>query len=123
MEMTEGGTPRYATFSIKKGNTEQIVTPANVPGFSNINIKWTPATTALENVEAAKLFTVFPNPAKTSIYVSGFGIREMQLFNLSGECVLKSIYPHFNISNLHNGVYLLKIVSQDGVFSKQIIKD
>lgn len=123
MEMTEGGNNKQATFSFKKGKTEQILTPANVSGFSNITIKWTPALTALEDVQAAKLFTVYPNPAKSSVYVNGFGIQEIRLYNLNGKLILKTIEPRVDISSLTNGMYILKIISEAGECSKSILKE
>ena len=123
MEMTEGGTPVYSTFQFKKSGMEQIVTPANVSGFSNITIKWIPVTSDLETVAADKLFHVFPNPAKNNIYVSGFGINEMQVLELSGKLILSTKNQFMDISSLKKGIYLLKIFSIKGVFSKQIIKN
>ena len=32
----------YSSFNFTKGATEQTLTPANVPSFSNITIKWSP---------------------------------------------------------------------------------
>ena len=123
LEMTEGGTPVYTTFQFKKSGTEQIVTPANVTGFSNITIKWSPASTPVETVMADKLFTVFPNPAKNNVYVSGFGISEMQVLDLNGKLILSTRNQFMDISSLKKGNYFLKISSLYGAFSKQIIKN
>ena len=123
MEMTEGGNNKLATFAITKGKTMQSITPANVAGFSNISIKWTPATTALEDVEIAKFYQVYPNPAKNIIYINGSGINELQLYNLNGKCVFKTINTQINVGALNKGEYILKIVSNQGLFQKQIIKE
>lgn len=123
MEMNEGGNGKYAIFQFMKSGTEQIVSPVNVTGFSNISIKWTPATTAMDNVQADKLFTVYPNPTKGSIYISGFGINEIQVYGLKGNLLITTKNQYVNLSALNKGVYFLKIVSTEGDFSKKIIKN
>ena len=43
MELTDKSTTgNFSTFSFTKGATAQTLTPANVPSFSNISIKWLP---------------------------------------------------------------------------------
>ena len=43
MELTDKSTTgNFSTFSFTKGATAQTLTPANVPSFSNISIKWMP---------------------------------------------------------------------------------
>lgn len=123
LEMDEGGSGKYATFQFKKSGLEQIVTPTNVSGFSNVTIKWTPTSTALDNVKAEKLFTVYPNPTRNNIYVSGFGINEMQIYGLNGNLLITTKDQKVDLSTLHKGVYLLKIVSTEGDFSKKIFKN
>ena len=123
MEMTEGGNNKLLTVPIKKGTTQQIVTPGNVSGFSNIAVKWTPASTGIEDIKMDRLYNVYPNPAKSNIYVNGIGIHEIQLYNLSGKYILKTTNQKINLTNLSRGEYILKIISNEGVFSKEIIKD
>jgi len=123
MEMSEGGTAKYSTFQFKKSGTVQTVSPANVSGFSNISITWTPETSALDNVAADKLFSVYPNPTLNKIFVSGFGIFEIQVYKLNGTLILRTESQVVDLSVLSKGLYLLKIVSSEGIFSKQIMKD
>ena len=43
MELTDkGSTGNFSTFAFTKGTTAATVTPANVPSFSSISIKWVP---------------------------------------------------------------------------------
>ena len=113
MEMDEGGNTKYVTFPFKKSGTLQTVTPANIPGFANINIQWTPAYTALENTAADKLVAVYPNPAITSINVSGIDSKEIQICSLNGKVLITSKLSNVNISALPKGSYLAIIYAKD----------
>jgi hypothetical protein len=121
MEMTEGGNNKLATFAIVKGKSQQIVTPANVAGFSNITIKWTPSTTDLQ--EIAKLYSVYPVPAHNSVLVDGFDIKEIQILNLSGKYLFSTKERTIDISNLPKGIYLVLVNTGKGNVFKKIIKD
>ena len=66
---------------------------------------------------------LWPNPASEMVHIEGLEPAEIQIFNNLGQLV-KTIHGsnEINISNLPNGLYLLEIIGQNGVVTKQIIK-
>ena len=123
MEMSEGGSTKFVTFQFKKSGAVQTVTPAGVPGFVNITLKWTPAyLAAVENTEADKLYQVYPNPAFSSVYISGNDMKELDICSLSGKVLLISKEQNVNISNLPKGFYLAIIYNKEGTIVRKIEK-
>jgi PKD repeat protein len=74
---------------------------------------------------------VWPNPAKNIINISGLATDanvQIDVLDLSGRLVLienktGSNQTTIDLKNLEKGVYLVKIQSENGVFSQRIIKD
>lgn len=65
-------------------------------------------------------FSIFPNPAESHLYITQHEkIRAIDIFDMNGRSV-KSINESFNsidISDLHNGFYILRIVDLSGKFN------
>jgi len=78
---------------------------------------------SIDEVEISDL-KVYPNPVKDIINISGKEILNVEVFTLQGK---KLFAPYsnnqINISNLAQGVYILKIDSKNGYSSKRIIKN
>ena len=68
---------------------------------------------------------IFPNPAQNELFLSGNAIS-VQIYNLLGNEVLKFEYIEskqiMDISSLSNGVYLIKIQTDQGISSKKLLK-
>jgi len=125
MELTDkNGTGNLGTFTFVKGPTAQTQTPAAVPSFSALTIKWTPSiASALEEVNMSNLYQVYPNPTSSSIFVNGLGIQEIEIYNASGESVLKTNLHNVNLNTLPKGVYMIKINSETGTVMKKLVKN
>jgi len=124
MEMTESNSgSRVGTFTFDKGPNAQTLTPTNIASFSNISITWTPAPTAVEKVQIDKLYTVYPNPTVSSVFISGPDIREIQIRTLSGKSVLKTNQLKVDLSALASGIYLAEITTDKGFVYKKIVKE
>jgi len=74
---------------------------------------------------------VYPVPAKNELYISSINSslsNKVEMFNLSGKLLMQKSFDSgneniaFNISNLHAGVYLLKLSNNAGTTTHQIIK-
>lgn len=68
---------------------------------------------------------IYPNPADQSIQYNVDGVTTIQLFDLQGKLVLEE-RPDFNssslsLSNIANGVYFIKFISEKGVASQRLI--
>ena len=74
-------------------------------------------------------FKVFPNPTTgvININMTDFRTAKTTLYDLNGKVlktqVIENTSSKINISDLSKGVYLLKIETENGSITKQIIKD
>ncbi len=125
MEMTDGsaGTAVTGTFNFDKGPAPQTLTPANIPSFSNITIKWVPTISAVNQSSLSNMYSVYPNPTTSYIYVNGFDVQAIEIYTLSGVRILKTNNQKINLSTLAKGVYLAKIVAKSGTVIKKIQKN
>jgi len=78
-----------------------------------------------DNVEASKL-TLYPNPVADQLYISSDNqkVENVMIYSLSG-AVVKSIsneVESIDVSNLTTGNYLVKVTTDQGSFTKKIIK-
>jgi hypothetical protein len=113
---------KLATVSFTKGPTAQTVTGTSVTSISGISLSWVPVNTAIQNVELEKLYSVYPNPAISTIYVSGSDIQEVEICSLSGRSLIVSKEQNVNVSALPKGAYLAVIRAKNGTVVKKIQK-
>lgn len=80
---------------------------------------------ALSNAEFnANSFKLYPNPTKDIVYIdSNMPINSVQIFDTLGNIVMdkKNTNNKFNVSNLSNGLYLLRINSNNRTLVKKLI--
>ena len=69
-------------------------------------------------------FSVYPNPTSNQIHIqTDLKDLNFQLFDINGRLILESAHKDINLSNLNQGVYLLKIIATNNRFvTKKIIK-
>ena len=113
---------RYTSGTFVKGATASTTTLPTIVGFTSITIDWAPLNTALESVEQEKMYSVYPNPALSDIYVSGIDIKGIDICSLSGKLLLNSKVQNLNISSLPKGAYLAVIYTKSGTVVKKIEK-
>ncbi len=66
---------------------------------------------------------VYPNPTNEMINVSSeFEIIEIQIFDLTGKVVQKETTASFNVSELNNGVYIINVLTENGLAQKHFVK-
>jgi pectate lyase len=103
-----------ATYVINKGSVANLY-----------YIKTSYATLGLpQNSETSKL-TLYPNPVSSNLYLySNQKIEKIMIYNTAGALV-KSIsndIESIDLSNLNPGSYLVKVTTDQGLFSKMILK-
>ncbi len=64
---------------------------------------------------------VYPNPASDIIYINSTGLPEVQIISINGKLINTFNASEINISGLKNGIYFLKIITDDKIFVKKII--
>lgn len=120
----ENNNRTYTSATFTKGPT--AVTPTVSPAistFSGISIQWTPTNTALTDVKLSSLYSIYPNPSASNVYVNGPDVKSIDVFTLEGKHVFSSNEQKLNISSLKKGTYLLNINTGKGLVSKKLIKN
>jgi hypothetical protein len=74
-------------------------------------------------------YQVFPNPIKDMLnIVTDYSIKEVLLINSLGQTVLnascKNVGNHYqiNVSSFEQGIYFLKLSTDNGIYTEKIIK-
>jgi hypothetical protein len=69
--------------------------------------------------------SVFPNPVSKTLYLNGLtGMTSVSVFDLKGKIVIKPQITKdwIDVSNLENGIYLIKFSDKKGEFTTKFIK-
>ena len=125
MELTDKHeTGNVSKFSFVKGESN-LVNPANAPSFSSVSVNWQKSGT----VDAPAFYVndnpaIFPNPTRGVIKISGYRIDKIEIHSISGAMVRSSFNENqIDLSDLNNGIYLMKITYNDKLYVKKIIKE
>jgi hypothetical protein len=99
----------------------QVTIPQGCPGMS---ADFTMITVGLKNRDSEKLFH-YPSPASHQLIVQQNGLSRIEMYSLAGELV-KSITTatdknRIDVSDLNNGIYLLKAYTANSVFTDKVI--
>ncbi|WP_445454262.1 T9SS type A sorting domain-containing protein [Flavobacterium sp. 25HG05S-40] len=85
---------------------------------------------ALSNPDVAidASISVFPNPSKDRVNVNcASTIKSIQLYDIQGRLLQTSLVnknqTDFDMSNQSNGVYFLKVISENGIGVKKIVRE
>ena len=82
------------------------------------------ATATPENT--VNLVSVYPNPSSGRVHIEGKGIRQIIVFNLMGQEVMRQAadgdYADINLTNLPNGTYFIKAIAENGTNTVKILK-
>ncbi len=95
--------------------------------FDNITLKGTEITLSTPN-EIATEYQVFPNPFKNNVQIiSSHQMTELSVYDMVGKKILKksvdsTTNENIDLSSLNNGVYLLKIATQNGTITHKLVK-
>ncbi len=82
-------------------------------------------TTGIQDVENMKDIAIYPNPVNDILHIelseNNFGV---ELYNIFGQQVLKAQNEReISVSELSSGVYVLKITTEKGIYSRKIVKE
>jgi hypothetical protein len=96
--------------------------------LKNLCINNTSTSSLDENEITQNNLHVFPNPTSDNITIESMEtIQQIEIYNVLGEKVghkaATSNTVELSLVNLEKGIYLIKIVSEKGNFTKQIIKN
>jgi len=94
---------------------------------NNSSIHTFGVTTDLENISSNKGISIFPNPAKDKLFVSGnIENANLKIYNLQGQLILEEVLTNdkiIDISKLALGFYTVKIQNKNDVFIEKLVKE
>ncbi|WP_439132205.1 FG-GAP-like repeat-containing protein [Polaribacter sp.] len=79
----------------------------------------------IPTVEKEKDISLYPNPAEATLSISVFNNLEfinVEIFNLQGKKVISSKSKSVSIESLSSGVYLAKVLTNNGISNQKFIK-
>ncbi len=92
-----------------------------------INITQPGKPTATADLSDNDYFEIFPNPASHEIFIKSGKIGKLSVYNQTGQKIcdfnLVTGKNRLNISDYKNGIYLLKLVSDNKTIVKKFIKN
>lgn len=125
MELTDkNATGNTASFQFTKGPANQTLSPANVPSFSSVSLKWTSGVTgSIPELTESNTIVVYPNPGTGVFTVLGENIQSIKVSDLAGKTILKSIAPIIDLGKYPKGIYLFTVKTGEQTFVEKIIKE
>ena len=90
--------------------------------LDNIRIVEAGSTQGIDDVENNSV-AIYPNPANSIINVEGEGIITVQLLDMNGRTVItRDNRGMVDISGLANGIYMVRVITENGVSTQKIVK-
>ena len=107
--------------------TTQTTSPQTFPLTNIQNLSFVPnTTTGIALTTNDNRIRLFPNPVKDELIIDSGQrlIENVEIVDLLGRIVisLKSLEASINVSNLHTGIYFVKIKTNRGVVTEKFIK-
>lgn len=86
----------------------------SLPDASAVTSTYTIGGTGIDNLGIT--LNVYPNPTSGILNIEGTNLESVEVYNLTGARILTNRLSNnrIDVSNLNNGVYILKIVTENG---------
>lgn len=114
----------FTRYNSPSGRVNSNFTCREVKGYNGSGGK---AVQYSDGLTDETLVTVYPNPASDKLYVQAPIGAEVQLTDMQGKILadqkMNEIEISFDLSHLAQGVYLIKVNSNDRVFTESVIKN
>lgn len=71
-------------------------------------------------------FVLYPNPVSEVLYLqnkNNIVIKSIKIIDLQGKIILENTEESINVSTISNGIYIIKVDTEAGVFTKRFIKN
>lgn len=102
-----------------------VVTDFEFDPEKDIISKNNTTTLGTNTFELSQAIAIYPNPSSDRITVqlpSDIGLEKVEIYNTLGQLVSTQTQSEFSVSNLSNGIHIVKISTEKGVFHKNFIK-
>ena len=109
---------QYAGQSIYIGFIHQ---DNNKYGLLLDDVSVTGEVTGIDGVEPACVL-LFPNPTTGNLSIQAEGLRQIEVLDANGRKVLSSVNGQINMSTLSSGIYMVRVMTTEGVSIHKILK-
>lgn len=75
----------------------------------------------VDDVDDANV-SIYPNPVSSMLRVEGQGIEQVEIIDVNGRVVMNTKGGDINVSDLADGIYMVRVVSESGVSTQKIVK-
>ena len=110
-----------ASGEIKIGNGDETYTPTE---SITLYAQWA-RTTSVQEIESTE-FKIYPNPANDEIFIkSDLPIKKVEIYSITGVLLLfeNNFNGKISISTLPQGVYMVKIDTDNDVITQKFVKE
>ncbi len=83
------------------------------------------STLSLDDLEISRAIRIFPNPLISDLQIqSNLGIKTISIYSVLGQKIrdFESDSSPIDLNELPSGLYILKLSTEKGVVTKQILK-
>ncbi|MBR4506042.1 MAG: choice-of-anchor J domain-containing protein [Bacteroidales bacterium] len=88
---------------------------------SDIKVVAEGTTVGIDRANEANV-SIYPNPASSMLRVEGEGIQQVEIIDVNGRVVMNTQAGIINVESLVSGVYMVRVVTNDGVSTQKIVK-
>jgi hypothetical protein len=109
--------------------------PQGLMSFSNaddlefapvLSVNHNVVTAVSENILTDRFINIYPNPTTDKVFIDnkGIAVKSVQVFNLDGQLVLLESANASSVDfiNLPAGVYLIKVITNEGSVVKRVVR-
>ena len=109
----------YAGQSVYFAFNEYVADNVNDGAFFGLDLVTVDQVSGMNTV-AQDIVSVFPNPANNKLYIGANNLKSVEIYNLTGMMVAKYNQNVINISELAQGTYIVKVITDSKVITKKI---
>ena len=113
----------FTRYNDGTGATNSNFTCREVKGYNGSGAK---SGSNAANGADVGVVSIYPNPAKDVLHVAAAAGSEVSLLDMSGKLIASQIVESaevdFDISHLAQGVYMVRVQTNDEITSEQVVK-
>lgn len=119
-DWTNGGTIPYPI--INNSATTSLIGDENISGYPTV-VMVVPGANAngINDVEMVNV-NLYPNPTSGSLYIAADGVREVSIIDINGRTVMSANSTTIDMSSLTNGIYFVRVITDNGIATKKVVK-
>lgn len=123
VDLTKLGAPDTLKFTLSSSDVGAF--GMNTPAFFAMDNFTLMQSTGLNEVTHEIEATIYPNPASSLLHVDAGNhkISLLTVYDLAGKEVLQSQTSTVDVEGLNNGLYILRMITEDGIATSRFLKN